>query len=57
MYNDTTCLRWLYLEHKLLEVIVSHTDENGILQLFRMQEDGSNRRQLTHSDQGCRIPR
>ena len=31
-------------------------DESGILQLFHMQEDGSNKRQLTHSDQGCRMP-
>lgn len=41
---------------QLREVIVSHGDENGILQLFHMQEDGSNKRQLTHSDQGCRMP-
>jgi hypothetical protein len=26
---------------ELREVIVSHTDENGILQLYRMKEDGS----------------
>ena len=40
----------------LREVIVSHTDENGILQLFRMKEDGSNSLQLTHSKYGCRMP-
>jgi TolB protein len=38
------------------EVIVSHTDEYGILQLYRVKEDGSDRRQLTHSDKGCRMP-
>jgi len=40
----------------LRHVIVSHADENGILQLYRVQEDGSDRRQLTHSEQGCRMP-
>ncbi len=40
----------------LREVIVSHSDENGILQLYRMKEDGSDRRQLTHSERGCRMP-
>ena len=40
----------------LREVIVSHTDENGILQLFRMKEDGSDSLQLTHSKHGCRMP-
>ena len=43
-------------EFSLREVIVSHTDENGILQLFRMKEDGSNSLQLTHSKYGCRMP-
>ena len=38
------------------EVVVSHTDEKGILQLYRMKEDGSDRRQLTHSERGCRMP-
>ena len=41
---------------ELREVIVSHTDENGILQLYRMKEDGSDRLQLTHSERGCRMP-
>ena len=41
---------------KLREVVVSHTDEKGILQLYRMKEDGSNRRQLTRSKRGCRMP-
>ena len=40
----------------LREVIVSHTDDNGILQLFRMKEDGSDSVQLTHSKHGCRMP-
>ena len=40
----------------LREVIVSHTDDNGILQLFRMKEDGSDSLQLTHSKHGCRMP-
>jgi Tol biopolymer transport system component len=40
----------------LREVIVSHTDEDGILQLFRMKEDGSGSLQLTHSKHGCRMP-
>jgi Tol biopolymer transport system component len=41
---------------ELSEVVVSHTDEKGILQLYRMKEDGSDRRQLTHSERGCRMP-
>jgi TolB protein len=41
---------------ELHEVIVSHTDENGILQLYRMKEDGSAPTQLTHSQLGCRMP-
>ena len=41
---------------KLREVIVSHSDDNGILQLFRKREDGSDSIQLTHSKKGCRMP-
>ena len=41
---------------KLREVIVSHADENGVLQLCRMKEDGSDSIQLTHSKHGCRMP-
>ncbi len=41
---------------ELREVVVSHTDEKGILQLYRMKEDGSDRRQLTNSGRGCRMP-
>ena len=37
----------------LRELIVSHTDKNGILQLFRMNEDGSDSLQLTDSMYGC----
>ena len=40
----------------LREFIVSHTDENGILQLFSMKEDGSKSLQLTNSKHGCRMP-
>ena len=40
----------------LREVIVSHTDKKGILQLFRMKEDGSDSLQLTNSRHGCRMP-
>ncbi len=40
----------------LREAVVSHTDENGILQLFRMKEDGSDSLQLTRSEGGCRMP-
>ena len=36
-------------EAALREVIVSHTDEEGILQLYRMKEDGTGSRQLTFS--------
>jgi len=28
---------------QLREVIVSHKDENGVLQLYRMKEDGSSK--------------
>ena len=41
---------------ELREVIVSHTDEKGILQLYRMKEDGSASTQLTDSQLGCRMP-
>ena len=41
---------------ELRDVIVSHTDERRILQLFRMKEDGSDSVQLTRSKTGCRMP-
>ena len=41
---------------QLREVIVSHTDENGILQLFRMKEDGSDSLQLTNGNHHCVQP-
>mgnify|MGYP001444303497 CR=1 FL=1 len=41
---------------ELREVIVSHTDNKGILQLFRKKEDGSGSVQITHSEKGCRMP-
>ena len=40
----------------LRELIVSHTDDQGVLQLYRMKEDGSGSRQLTFSKSGCRMP-
>ena len=46
----------LLAEAALREVIVSHTDEQGILQLYRMNEDGTGSRQLTFSKTGCRMP-
>ena len=44
------------LERPLREIIVSHTDSNGVLQLYRMKENGSDSRQLTYSQHGCRMP-
>lgn len=41
---------------ELREVIVSHTDEKGVLQLYRMKENGTGSRQLTFSKHGCRMP-
>jgi TolB protein len=41
---------------ELREVVVSHTDDQGILQLYRMKEDGTGSRQLTFSKIGCRMP-
>lgn len=41
---------------ELRDVIVSHTDEKGILQLFRMKEDGTGSVQLTQSERGCLMP-
>ncbi|MBD55249.1 MAG: hypothetical protein CMM05_09280 [Rhodopirellula sp.] len=43
-------------EPPLREVIVSHTDENGMLQLYRMKEDGSGSRQLTKGNHHCVQP-
>jgi Tol biopolymer transport system component len=40
----------------LREIIVSHADENNILQLYHVKEDGSSRRQITHSKHGCMMP-
>ncbi len=41
---------------ELREVIVSHTDEKNILQLYRMRENGTNSLQITHSKNGCQMP-
>ena len=46
----------VFSAEQLREVIVSHDDENGILQLFHMKEDGSDSVQLTHSKHSCRMP-
>ena len=43
-------------EGGLREVIVSHTDEKGVLQLYRMKENGTDSRQLTFSKHGCQQP-
>lgn len=45
-----------FAEAALREVVVSHTDAQGILQLHRMKEDGTASRQLTFSKTGCRMP-
>ena len=41
---------------ELREVVVSHADEKGILQLYRMREDGSGSIKLTFSKHGCSMP-
>ena len=41
---------------RLRELIVSHTDDKGILQLYRMKEDGSGSQQITNSKRGCQMP-
>ena len=46
----------LATESQLREVIVSHTDENNILQLYYVKEDGSSKRQITNSTHGCLQP-
>ena len=46
----------LAAEPPLREIIVSHTDENGILQLYHIKEDGSSRRKITGSKHGCMQP-
>ncbi|MBC8372695.1 MAG: PD40 domain-containing protein [Phycisphaerae bacterium] len=41
---------------QLREIIVSHTDANKVLQLYRIKEDGSSRRKITNSRHGCVMP-
>ena len=41
---------------RLREVIVSHNDDNGILQLYRKKEDGSDSLQLTNGNLNCVQP-
>jgi len=48
--------RVLAANTQLREVIVSHTDANNVLQLYRIKEDGSSRRQITDSKHGCLMP-
>ena len=49
-YGATLFADELSSKPQLREVIVSHTDENGIFQLYRMKEDGTESRQLTKGD-------
>jgi len=41
---------------QLRKIVVSHTDENNILQLYYVYEDGSSRFQITNSIHGCLQP-
>lgn len=41
---------------QLREIIVSHSDEDNILQLYQIKEDGSSRRKITNSKHGCMQP-
>jgi len=43
-------------EPDLRELIVSHADENNRLQLYRVKEDGSAKRQITDSRNDCMMP-
>ena len=38
------------------DVVVSHEDANGVLQLYRKSSDGNHSKQLTHSKLGCHMP-
>jgi len=44
------------VEPAMREIIVSHTDENNILQLYHLREDGSAKRKITNSKHGCLHP-
>jgi len=41
---------------ELREIIISHADENKILQLYYIKEDGSSRRKITDSTHDCMMP-
>ncbi|MEE2642668.1 MAG: hypothetical protein VX768_18715, partial [Planctomycetota bacterium] len=41
---------------KKRQLVVSHADQQGVLQLFRMNEEGLQKKQLTHSARNCRMP-
>ena len=43
-------------EPDLRELIVSHADQNNRLQLYRVKEDGSSKRQITDSRNDCMMP-
>ena len=43
-------------EPPLREIIVSHADENNILQLYHIKDDGSSRRKITNAKHGCMMP-
>ena len=40
----------------MCEIIVSCPDENNILQLYHIKEDGSSRRKITNSNHECMMP-
>lgn len=43
-------------ESQMREIIVSCPDENNILQLYHIKEDGSSRRKITNSNHECMMP-
>ena len=43
-------------ESQMREIIVSCPDENNILQLYHIKEDGSSRREITNSNHECMMP-
>ena len=43
-------------KRQLREIIVSHADENHVLQLYHMKEDGSSRYKITDGNHGCVMP-
>lgn len=43
-------------EERLHEIIISYSDQNKRLQLYRVNEDGSSRRQITDGEANCVMP-